>query len=119
MVDDGIEQSVGKIISAAFSNRSIGRADARADRLENVEVAFLLDGDEEIFSQKHADLLAAHLFFGIQIKHLRDDEEVIVVLLHLGPLASREHVFERERMEVKLLSERAENVDIPQPVDVD
>ena len=74
---------------------------------------------EEIFPQKHADLLAAHLFLGIEIKHLRDDEEVLVVLLHLGPLASREHVFERERMNVELRPERAENVDVPQPVDVD
>ncbi len=63
--------------------------------------------NEEILAEKHADLFAAHLLFLIQVEHLRDDEEVAVILLHLGALAGRENVFERERMKVELRSERS------------
>ena len=55
----------------------------------------------------------------VEIKHLDDDEEVTVILLELGALAGREHIFERERMEIKTRTERAQNIDVAQPVDVD
>ena len=50
---------------------------------------------------------------------MRDDEEIVVVLLNLRPLCGVEDVFERERMQIETRTERAQDFDVPQPIDVD
>ena len=70
-------------------------------------------------AEKHADLLAAHLQFGVAIDHLRDDEEVLFVRLHLRSLAGVERVLEGEGMEPVFFPERLENLRVAQPLDVE
>ena len=48
-----------------------------------------------------------------------DDEEVLFVGLHLGPLADVEHVLERERMQAVFFAEGLEQLDVAESVHVD
>ena len=119
VIDDRIEKRVGKVIGSHFADGASGAANPRPDRFEDVELRFFLECDQEIFSEKHADLLAAHYFPVIEVKHVRDDEKIVVVLLDLRPLRGIEDVFERERMQIETRTERAQDFDVPQPIDVD
>jgi hypothetical protein len=78
-----------------------------------------LQSNEKALAEKHADLLAAHLLLLIEIKHFRDDEQVVIVMLDLRPLARVEHVFESEWVEVESFSEQAQHIDVAETVDVD
>src|SRR3982751_9526 len=119
MVDDGIEERVGEIIRTHFSNGAVGVANPRPNRLEDIELGFLLESDEKMFAEKHADLFAAHLASLVAVNHVGDDEKVIIVLLDLRALAGVQNVFERERVKIELRTQNPQDFNVPQPVDVD
>ncbi len=48
----------------------------------------------------------------------QDDEELLVVVLDLGPLAGAEHVFDDERVQPRALADLADELDVVQPIDV-
>jgi hypothetical protein len=63
--------------------------------------------------------LAAHLLLRIQVKHLRNDEEIVIVLLGLRALPGLKHILERKRMQMESFPKHAQHIEIAQPVDVD
>src|SRR4051794_28730438 len=119
MVDDRIEQGVSEIIRAHFANGAPWNPDPRPDRIEDIELCFFLEGNEKVFSQKHTDLLAAHDLTAIEVKHVSDEEKVVVVLLNLWALEGIENVFQGQRVQIKLRTEGAQDPDIAEAVDVD
>ena len=64
-------------------------------------------------------MLAAYLLVLIEIKHFRDDEEIVIILFHLRTLARVEHVFQGQRVQIETLPEDAQNAQVTQAVDVD
>ncbi len=64
-------------------------------------------------------MFAAYLVFLIEINHLGDDEEIVIILLHLWTLAGVEHVFQGQGMQIKTFPEDAQNAQVAQAVDVD
>src|SRR4029079_15485881 len=58
VIDKRIEQRIGKIVSAGLSNPAFATPNARAHRLEDIEVGFLLKRNEKGFAEEHADLSA-------------------------------------------------------------
>src|SRR5207237_7274616 len=88
-------------------------------RFEYIKISFLLESNEKMFPEEHADLFATHLLRLIQVEHLHDDKQVVVVLLDLRTLAGGKHIFQRERREIETRSEGAKNVDVAESVDVD
>src|SRR5262245_16914006 len=119
MVDYRVEQGISKVIRAAFADPTLLASDSRPDRLKNVTFWFLLQGDEEGFAQEHADLLAANLLIFFEIKHLRDDEKIVIILFHFWTLVGIEHVFQGQRVQIETLPEDTENAQVAQAIDVD
>src|ERR1043166_1253068 len=108
MVDYRIEQRIRQIIRTRFPNPPAGGADACPHRIENIEVGLFLQRNQKSLAQKHAHLLAAHSLLRIQVKHLRNDEEIVIVLLGLRSLPGLEHILERKRMQMESFPEHAQ-----------
>jgi hypothetical protein len=91
----------------------------RARTGSKIEVCLFLQRNQKSLAQKHAHLLAAHLALRIQVKHLRNDEEIVIVLLGIRSLPGLKHIFERERMQMESFPKHAQHIEIAQPDDVD
>ena len=59
VIDDGVEQRVGEVVGAGFADVAASAAHALADGIEDIAADVLLNGDEEMSAEEHADLLAA------------------------------------------------------------
>ena len=55
----------------------------------------------------------------IEIKHFRDDEQVVIVMLNFRPLARVEHILKSEWVEVESFSEQAQHVNVTETIYVD
>ena len=119
MIDDGIEQCVGEIIILVFAQLATARADASRTGSKTSNSASSCNVIRNVLPRNMLTCSRAHDSFLIEIKHLRDDEEVIAVLLDLRALAGIEHIFQCQRMQVKPFAEHAENFDVAEPVDID
>ena len=118
MVDDGVEEGMREVVAPGFSDIAAATADAAAHGLEDVALVFLLDGDEELLADEHAHLLTLDVPLGIEVEHFRDDEEVAVILLHLGPLAGVEDVFQRKGVEIETFANLFQDLDVPEAIDI-
>ena len=64
-------------------------------------------------------MLAAYLLVLVEINHLGDDEEIVIILFHLRALAGVEHVFQGQRVQIETLPEDAQDAQVTQAIDVD
>ena len=119
VVNDRVDERVGEVIRAGFANPAAARADTGAHGIEDILADFFLDGDENVFAQKHADLLAAHAAVFVIVNHVHDDEEMVVVGFHFRALTHVEHVFQRERMEAVFFADRFQHFHVAEPVHVE
>ena len=119
VVDDRVEQGVGEVVRLELADRAAAGADAGADGIEHVILGLLLHGDDEVFPEKQAHLLAADGVAIVLIDHLGDDEEVVGRLLDFRALAGVEDVFEGERVELEFLAEDSEGFHVAEAIDVD
>src|SRR4029434_6036123 len=55
----------------------------------------------------------------VEIKHFRDDEEIVIILFHFWTLVRVEHVFQGQRVQIETLPEDAQNAQVTQAVDID
>ncbi len=119
MIGHRVEQRVGEMIRAAAADLLVAAKDAMAHRLEHVLIRLLLDRDEDILAEKHADLLRADLAgFVVDVHHLRHDEEMPGVIVDLWPLVGVEDVLHRQRMHMKMIGHALEHRHVAQPADV-
>src|SRR3954471_5696860 len=58
------------------------------------------------------------MFLVGEINHLGDDEKIVVVLFNLWALTGVDHVFQGQRVEIKTLSQNAEDAQVTQAIDI-
>ncbi len=114
-VDDRVQQGVGQVVRLRASDPQPPRPDALADALEHISGPFL---DRQNPPRPEED---RYLFGGRRLRgrHMRDDEEIFVVRLHLGALAEVDHVLHRQHVELEDLSELAEHLALADTIHVD
>ena len=118
MIDDGVEKRVGQVVRSRLANSAFAAADARAHGLKDIEVGFLLDGNEKGLPEEHAHLFGAYIFVVLEINHFGEEEEIVVILFDLWALVGIEHVFQGERVQVEALTQDAQDTEVAQAIDV-
>ena len=128
VIDDGIEQGVQEEARVVAQKLRARRVQAATHRVEHV-AGLLLERQQRLVADEEADLLEVELAVD-ELNHPGDHEQPgglpavepdgpSPYVLHLRALRDVEHVLERQRMELILLSEGLQHRHVGEAVHVD
>ncbi len=117
-IDDGIDQGVGQVIRLAAADAAALAAYPVADRIETVARP-LLEGQHIVFAQKDTDLFRVKMIRGGQGNQSRDNEQMVAVRFHLGPLVDVDHILQGQGMQPQQFADGPDRVGVAQAIHVD
>ena len=117
MVGDGVQQRVGQKVGPGPAKGRLAFPNAVPNRVQAVASRMFLKRDYESIAQKHPQLFGLELILRLA-HHVRHNELLMGILLHLGPLVQVDDILHRQRMEMKPLGDLGQHLRIAQAIDI-